>query len=85
MSVSVEWRGKYIEVRREGTWEYAARVAGIYAAVILALTDAREIVLVEQYRVPLGRRTIELPAGLIGDGRAGGRNRIRRRQLARLR
>lgn len=65
------WRGKYIEVSRSGSWEYVGRVAGIDAAVILALTDAREIVLVEQHRVPLGRRTIELPAGLIGDETSG--------------
>ncbi|MBC7497382.1 MAG: NUDIX hydrolase, partial [Sphingomonadaceae bacterium] len=37
------------------------------AAVILATTDAGEIVLVEQLRRALGRHTIELPAGLIGD------------------
>ncbi len=34
--------------------------------MILALIDD-EVVLVEQYRVPLGRNCIELPAGLIGD------------------
>jgi ADP-ribose pyrophosphatase len=65
--MSVEWRGKYLEVRREGTWEYAARIGNMGAAVILALTDSDEIVLVEQYRVPHGARSIELPAGLIGD------------------
>lgn len=65
------WQGRYIEIRRRGTWEYAARVSGIGAAVILALTDAREIVLVEQFRVALGTRTIELPAGLIGDETSG--------------
>ncbi len=69
--MSVEWQGKYLEVRREGTWEYAARVNGIGAAVILAITEAREIVLVEQYRVPHGARSIELPAGLIGDTHDG--------------
>jgi ADP-ribose pyrophosphatase len=63
----LEWRGKYLEVRREGTWEYAARIGNMGAAVILALTEAGEIVLVEQYRVPHGARSIELPAGLIGD------------------
>ncbi|MFZ4109081.1 MAG: NUDIX hydrolase [Polymorphobacter sp.] len=62
-----QWRGKYLEVRKTGSWEYAARVGDTGAAVILALTEAREIVLVEQYRVPHGARTIELPAGLIGD------------------
>lgn len=67
MSDAVRWRGKYLEVRQEGSWEYAARTGGLGAAVILAVTDAREIVLVEQYRVPHHARTIELPAGLIGD------------------
>ncbi len=65
--MTIEWRGDFIEVRREGRWEYAARTRGIGAAVILAVTNAREIVLVEQYRVPLGKRCLELPAGLIGD------------------
>lgn len=65
--MSVEWQGKYLEVRKVGSWEFAARRGDIGAAVILALTDAGEIVLVEQFRVPHGARTIELPAGLIGD------------------
>ncbi|PZN92447.1 MAG: NUDIX hydrolase [Alphaproteobacteria bacterium] len=65
--MSVEWRGKYLEVNKKGTWEYASRIGNMGAAVILALTDDAEIVLVEQHRVPLDARTIELPAGLIGD------------------
>jgi len=68
--VTVAWAGRFLEVRCEGRWEYAARARNIGAAVILALTDAHEIVLVEQYRIPLGAHTIELPAGLIGDGGA---------------
>lgn len=69
--MTLEWRGKYLEVHREGTWEYAARTRDIGAAVILALTDDGGLVLVEQHRVPLAGRTIELPAGLIGDETAG--------------
>jgi ADP-ribose pyrophosphatase len=65
--MTTQWQGKYLEVHKTGTWEYAARRGDIGAAVILALTDADEIVLVEQYRVPHGARSIELPAGLIGD------------------
>lgn len=68
---SLQWRGKFLEVHRDGTWEYAARTRSIGAAVILALTDAREIILVEQFRVPFGRPCIELPAGLVGDETAG--------------
>jgi ADP-ribose pyrophosphatase len=62
----VEWTGKFVEVRRRGRWEYAGRPGNIRAAVILAI-DAGEIILVEQYRVPLGKFCLELPAGLIGD------------------
>jgi ADP-ribose pyrophosphatase len=38
--------------------------------VILAL-DAGHVLLVEQYRVPLGKFCLELPAGLIGDETEG--------------
>ncbi len=69
--MTIEWRGKYLEVHRDGTWEYAARTRNIGAAVILAVTEMNEIVLVEQWRVPLGAPTIELPAGLVGDDRDG--------------
>ena len=54
----------------DGPWEYASRVRGIGAAVILAI-DGGDVLLVEQYRVPLGRRCLELPAGLVGDETAG--------------
>lgn len=61
------WEGRFIRIVKQGNWEYAARNRGIEAAVIIAITDADEVVLVEQYRVPLGRACLELPAGLIGD------------------
>jgi len=66
----IEWTGKFVEVRRRGTWEYAGRPGGIRAAVILAV-DAGQVILVEQYRVPLGKVCLEMPAGLIGDETAG--------------
>ena len=61
------WQGRFVEVRRRGKWEYAGRPGGVRAAVILAIDDSH-VILAEQYRVPLGRPCIELPAGLIGDG-----------------
>ena len=69
--MKVAWSGKYVEVIVDGRWEYVKRARGIGAAVILALTDDDEVVLIEQPRVPLGRRCIELPAGLVGDESAG--------------
>jgi ADP-ribose pyrophosphatase len=37
------------------------------AVAIIATTDDDRIVLIEQYRVPVDQRVIELPAGLVGD------------------
>lgn len=68
------WQGKYLTVRKQGTWEYVGRARGISAAVILAIDtgeDGPHVLLVEQYRVPLGRTCLELPAGLVGDDAEG--------------
>ena len=40
------------------------------AVIIIAVTPADEVLFVEQFRVPLGARTIEMPAGLVGDDHA---------------
>ncbi len=64
------WQGRFIATKRRGTWEYVSRSRGIGAAVILAVYNGA-VVLVEQFRVPLGRNCLELPAGLIGDETSG--------------
>lgn len=72
--IETRWEGRFITVKQQGTWEYVSRSRGIHAAVILAIDDAldgRHVILVEQYRVPLKVRCIELPAGLVGDDVAG--------------
>ena len=63
----IEWQGKFITARTRGKWEYVTRARGIRAAVILAIDADDHVLLVEQYRVPLGKACLELPAGLIGD------------------
>ena len=60
------WKGRFLEMKKRGRWEYVGRVGGVEAAVIIAI-DEGHILLVEQYRVPLGRVCLELPAGLVGD------------------
>lgn len=68
----IVWQGKFVTAKVKGKWEYVSRARGIRAAVILAIdTDELgddHVILVEQFRVPLGKVCIELPAGLIGDG-----------------
>lgn len=63
----IVWAGKYVTAKVRGKWEYVSRSRGIRAAVILAVDAEDHVILVEQFRVPLGRSCIELPAGLIGD------------------
>ena len=63
----IRWQGKFITARTRGKWEYVTRARGIRAAVILAIDADDHVLLVEQFRVPLGKACLELPAGLIGD------------------
>lgn len=66
----IVWQGRFITTKVKGRWEYVSRARGIKAAVILAVDDDH-VLLVEQFRVPLGAPCLELPAGLIGDETEG--------------
>jgi ADP-ribose pyrophosphatase len=61
------YQGKYLALLKEGHWEYADRVGATGAAIILAVTPEEKLLVVEQFRIPARARTIELPAGIIGD------------------
>ncbi len=67
---AIVWQGQFITAKTRGKWEYVSRARGIKAAVILAVEDGH-VLLVEQFRVPLGTTCLELPAGLVGDETAG--------------
>ncbi|MDV3254689.1 MAG: NUDIX hydrolase [Lysobacter sp.] len=65
------YEGPWLRMVRRGRWEYAERTHGNgMAVIIIAVTPDDEVLFVEQFRVPLGRRTIEMPAGLVGDDHA---------------
>lgn len=64
----IVWQGQFVTAKVRGKWEYVSRSRGIRAAAILAIDADDHVILVEQFRVPLDRISIELPAGLIGDG-----------------
>ncbi len=57
--------GRYLRLQSRNGWEFVARRHAV--AVVIAWTPADELLLVEQYREPVGCRVIELPAGLVGD------------------
>jgi ADP-ribose pyrophosphatase len=61
------YTGQFLALIKEGHWEYVDRVNATGSVLILAVTADEKILLVEQYRIPVHARTIELPAGIIGD------------------
>jgi ADP-ribose pyrophosphatase len=79
----IVWEGKYLRVRVCGAWEYAERPNSPAGIVIVAVTPDNKLLLTEQYRVPLQKNVIELPAGLAGDEHYGGEEFIEaaRREL----
>lgn len=68
--VRVLHEGEFLKLLRNAHWEYVQRQRSTGAGFIVALTDAQELLLVEQYRLPLQQRVIELPAGIIADSAA---------------
>lgn len=57
------WLGLY----RIGHWDFVRRPNSDACVGVLAITAAQEIILVEQFRIPMQRLVIEVPAGLVGD------------------
>jgi ADP-ribose pyrophosphatase len=59
--------GRHLSLVARGGWEFATRNTQRPAVGIVAITDDGRVVLVEQFRPPVGANVIELPAGLAGD------------------
>lgn len=59
--------GKFLRLLKQGRWEYVERIKAAGAVHIIAVTPAQELLLLEQYRPPVGQKIIELPAGIVGD------------------
>lgn len=59
------YAGRYLKLVDRRGWELVARHHRV--VVLIAWTPADELLLVEQFRIPVEQRTIELPAGLVGD------------------
>ncbi len=57
------WLGLY----RLGRWDFVRRPQSEICVGILAISPASEIILVEQFRIPMQCGVIELPAGIVGD------------------
>ena len=61
------YKGRFLSLVLQNGWEFASRVGSTGVVAIIACTDDDEVLLVEQFRPPVGKTVIEIPAGLAGD------------------
>jgi ADP-ribose pyrophosphatase len=61
------YESKWLGLYRIGHWDFVRRPNSDACVGVLAVTNKGEVVLVEQFRIPVGKRVIEIPAGLVGD------------------
>ncbi len=76
------YAGRFLNMLREGRWEYCARVNDTQAVMVFALTDERKLLLVEEFRPPIGCSCICFPAGLSGDEQPESTRAAAQRELA---
>ncbi|PTX96106.1 NUDIX hydrolase [Spartobacteria bacterium LR76] len=61
------YEGKYLRIKRSNGWEFVQRTKVTGVVAMLAITDENKVLLIEQFRPPLGKTVVEIPAGLAGD------------------
>ena len=60
-------QGRFLRLIVRDSWEFAQRIVAPCPVGIVALTQENKVLIIEQFRVPLGRNILEIPAGLVGD------------------
>lgn len=61
------FEGKYKRLVEEHSWEFTERIQAGDIVAVLPVTDKKELVFIEQYRVPVQGRVVEFPAGIARD------------------
>jgi ADP-ribose pyrophosphatase len=64
---TIHYKGRFLSLLEKDDWEYVTRSNASKVVALVAVTADDEIILVEQYRKPVERYVIEIPAGLVGD------------------
>lgn len=64
---TIHYQGRFLGLQERDRWEYAYRTNASGVVVLVPVTATDELILVEQYRIPVRSRVMELPAGLAGD------------------
>ena len=58
---------RFLKLVTRNNWDFVVRNGSTGIVCVAALTDENEVIIVEQFREPLGANVLELPAGLAGD------------------
>lgn len=66
-SREIMWEGRFLRMVKQNGWEFADRTNAAGGVGVLAITPEGRMLLVEEFRVPVGAPTIMMPAGLAGD------------------
>ena len=66
-SLETLFETRWLRLHRRGHWDFVVRPHSEHCVGILAITPEREIILVEQFRIPIQKHVIEIPAGIVGD------------------
>ncbi|MGA9335079.1 MAG: NUDIX hydrolase [Rudaea sp.] len=61
------FNGRWLRLLKSGRWEYAERTNPGGGVIIVAVTPDDCVLFVEQWREAVKSKTIEMPAGLVGD------------------
>lgn len=61
------YAGRFLGLYDTNGWEFVSRQNASAVAVLVAVNDAGQLLLVEQFRPAVQQTVIELPAGLVGD------------------
>lgn len=59
--------GEFLRFIQLHDWEYVERSNSTGVVIIIAVTNNDKILFVEQFRPPVGKNVVELPAGLMSD------------------
>ena len=59
--------GRFLRFVQRNGWEFVERATSWAVVMLVPVDRDGRLIFVEQYREPVGQRTLEWPAGLVGD------------------
>ncbi|HXV28013.1 MAG TPA: NUDIX hydrolase [bacterium] len=61
------FEGRFLRLLDHDSWEFVERKNCTGIVIVIAVTEKKKVILIEQLRVPAGKKVIEFPAGLVND------------------